>query len=154
MGTRYQGTKEETRALNAFIKLIRAADSVSGRVEAPFAALNLTASQFGVLETLHHLGPLYQKDLGRKNLKSGGNVTMVVDNLEKRRLVERVRDEQDRRHYFVRLTGAGERTISRVFPGHVARIVKEMSILTKAEQDELGRLCKKVGLGKAAVSPK
>lgn len=146
MGTKYQGTKDEIRALNAFIKLVRAADSVSGRVEAHFASLHLTVSQFGVMESLLHIGPMHQKDLGRKILKSGGNITMVVDNLEKRGLVERVKDEQDRRHYFVRLTEKGERLIKSFFPTHVARIVKEMGALTKAEQDELGRLCKKVGL--------
>lgn len=146
MGTKYQGTRDEIRALNAFIKLVRAAEAVSGRVEAHFGKIGLTVSQFGVLETLHHLGPLYQKDLAKKILKSGGNITMVVDNLEKRGLVERTRDEEDRRHYFVSLTALGTRLIKSFFPGHAARIVKEMGVLSKPEQEELGRLCKKVGL--------
>jgi MarR family transcriptional regulator, 2-MHQ and catechol-resistance regulon repressor len=147
MATNYKGTRQETRALDAFIKLVRAAGSVSSRVESRFSDLGLTVSQFGVLEALHHLGPLYQKDLARKILKSTGNITMVVDNLEKRGLVERVRDEEDRRHYFVRITLQGARLIKSFFPGHVERIVKEIGVLTGAEQDELARLCKKVGLG-------
>jgi MarR family transcriptional regulator, 2-MHQ and catechol-resistance regulon repressor len=146
MGTRYKGTKEETRALNAFIKLVRAAQSVSGRVESYFSELGLSVSQFGALESLHHLGPLYQKDLASKILKSTGNITMVVDNLEKRGLVERVRDDKDRRHYSVRITPRGSTLIGSFFAGHVKRIVSEMSALSKAEQDELGRLCKIVGL--------
>jgi MarR family 2-MHQ and catechol resistance regulon transcriptional repressor len=146
MGTRYEGTKEETRSLNVFIKLVRAAQSVSGRVESRFNEIGLSVSQFGALEALYHLGPLYQKDLASKILKSTGNITMVVDNLEKQGLVERVRDEQDRRHYSVRITTSGSALITSFFPGHVRRIVKEMGVLTKAEQDELGRLCKKVGL--------
>jgi len=147
MGTKYKGTKDEVRALNAFIKLIRAAESVAARVEAPIGTIDLSVSQFGVLEALHHLGPLYQKDLAKKTLKSTGNITMVVDNLEKRGLVERLRDEEDRRHYFVRITTAGKRLIASFFPGHVTRIVGQMSALSKAEQDELARLCRKVGLG-------
>jgi MarR family 2-MHQ and catechol resistance regulon transcriptional repressor len=146
VGTKYKGSKKEVRALDTLIKLVRAAESVSGRVEARLSALGLTVSQFGVLEALLHLGPLYQKDLGRKILKSGGNVTMVVDNLEKRGLVKRVRDEEDRRHYAVRLTANGRRMIDAFFPEHVARVVEEMNILTQKEQEELGRLCKKVGL--------
>jgi len=145
MGTRYNGTKKETRALNAFIKLIRAAQSVSGRVEANLSEIGLSVSQFGVLEALYHLGPLFQKDLASKILKSTGNITMVVDNLEKRGLVERVRDEKDRRHYSVRITEQGADMIKSFFPGHVARIVGEMGFLTGSEQEELGRLCKKVG---------
>ena len=146
MATKYEGTGQETRALDAFIKLVRAAGSVSSRVETHFAGIGLTVSQFGVLEALHHLGPLYQKDLAKKILKSTGNITMVVDNLEERGLVERVRDDADRRHYSVRITGKGSRMIRAFFPGHVKRIVKEMNILSAAEQDELARLCKMVGL--------
>lgn len=146
MGTRYAGTQEEKRALNAFIKLIRAAQSVSGRVEAHFSELRLTVSQFGVLETLFHLGPLNQKSLATKILKSTGNITMVIDNLEKSGLVKRTRDEKDRRHYSVGITPKGVSLITSFFPKHVARIVEEMSVLSRAEQDALGFLCRKVGL--------
>ena len=149
MGTKYEGTKTERQALDAFIKLVRAAQSVSGRVESHFSRIELSVSQFGVLEALYHLGPLYQKDLASKILKSTGNITMVVDNLEKRGLVERVRDEKDRRHYSVRITEKGAGLIRSFFPGHVARIVSEMHALTRSEQEELGRLCKKVGLQKS-----
>ena len=146
MGTRYAGTKEEKRALNAYIKLMRAGQSLSGRVEAYFSELGLTASQFGVLEALFHLGPLNQKNLAAKILKSTGNITMVIDNLEKQGLVKRTRDEKDRRHYSVGITRKGTGLISSFFPKHVARIVEEMSVLSGAEQDTLGKLCKKVGL--------
>lgn len=149
MGTHYTGTGEETRALNAFIKLIRAAQSVSGRVEAHLSDLGLTVSQFGVLEALFHLGPLNQKSLAAKILKSTGNITMVIDNLEKRGLVKRTRDEKDRRHYSVTITRKGAGLMASFFPKHVARIVAEMGVLSGAEQDALASLCKKVGLQEA-----
>jgi len=148
MATKFKGTKQQIRALDAFIKLVRAAGSVSGRVEAHLAEIGLTVSQFGVLEALLHLGPLYQKDLAKKILKSTGNITMVVDNLEERGLVERVREEKDRRHYSVQITEKGSALMRSFFPGHVDKIVKEMGVLATAEQNELARLCKKVGLGK------
>ena len=143
---RYSGTKEEKRALNAFIKLIRASQSVSGRVEAHLSELGLTVSQFGVLEALFHLGPLNQKNLAGKILKSTGNITMVIDNLEKRGLVKRTRDEKDRRNYSVGITPKGTGLITSFFPKHVARIVEEMSVLSGAEQEALSSLCKKIGL--------
>ncbi len=46
--------------------------------------IGLTESQFGVLDSLFHLGPMKQKEIGKKILKSGGNITMVINNLEKR----------------------------------------------------------------------
>ena len=57
MPTHYKGTEEERRALDVFIKLMRAAESVADRTGGPMAAAGLTPSQFGVLETLYHLGP-------------------------------------------------------------------------------------------------
>jgi MarR family 2-MHQ and catechol resistance regulon transcriptional repressor len=150
MGTKYKGSKEEVRALNAFIKLERAAESVGGRLGGFVAEAGLSDSQFGALEALYHLGPLHQCELGRKLLRSSGNITMVVDNLEKRGLVRRERGREDRRFVTVHITEEGRRLIGRIFPGHVANIVTQMSVLTAAEQDELGRLCRKLGRGKEA----
>lgn len=147
MGTKHRGTEAEVRALNVFIKLMRAANSVMAKVDRQLSEVGLTASQFGILETLHHLGPLCQRDLGRKLLKSGGNITVVVDNLEKRGLVYRQRDTEDRRFVTVYLTEAGEELIREIFPQQLERIVDEMSTLTGTEQDTLANLCRKLGLG-------
>lgn len=145
MGTRYQGTKEEIRALDTYIKLVRATDSVSSRIHRHLDTSNLTTTQFGVLEALLHLGPLYQRDLASKLLKSGGNITLVIDNLEKRELVKRDREIEDRRCIKVSLTEKGHELISQIFPSHVATVVNEMSILTPSEQEELDRLCRRLG---------
>ncbi|HEX9843621.1 MAG TPA: MarR family transcriptional regulator [bacterium] len=144
MGTHYRGGAREVRALDAYIKLLRAAESVVTRVHRR-TACDLTVSQFGVLESLHHLGPMHQRQIGTKLLKSGGNVTMVIDNLEKRGLVERRRDQKDRRFVSVHLTPAGERLIAEVFPRHVQSIVEELAPLAGDEQDALARLCRKLG---------
>src|SRR5918912_589968 len=142
MGTRHKGTDEEVRALDAYIKLMRAAESVSARLAPRLSAAGLTGSQFGALEALYHLGPLCQRDLGKKILKSGGNITMVVDNLEKRGLVERIRAEDDRRYITVNLTKQGRELISKLFPRHAKAIREEMGVLSDAELEKLGRLCK------------
>ena len=92
-----------------------------------------------------HLGPLSQRDLAQKLLKSGGNITMVIDNLEKRQLVKRDRQTEDRRFITVCLTEKGRHLITEVFPRHVAAVTEEMSILTDSEQEELSRLCRRLG---------
>lgn len=146
MGTHYKGTKEEVRALNSYIKLQRASNSVTVKTHRHLSAEKLSISQFGVLEALYHLGPLCQKDLGQKILKTGGNITMVVDNLEKRELVQRHRDEEDRRYIKIYLSDEGRELISRIFPRHVAGVVEAMSPLTAREQEEFGNLCRKLGV--------
>ncbi len=139
-------TDSEKRALNAYTKLMRAAESVTGRIGRNLAAADLTVSQFGVLEALFHKGPLCQRDIATKILKSTGNITMVIDNLERRGLVRRERVAEDRRFLTIHLTEAGEQLIAEVFPRVAAAIVEEITILEEAEQEELGRLCRMLGL--------
>jgi MarR family 2-MHQ and catechol resistance regulon transcriptional repressor len=145
MPTHYSGTPEETLALNTFIKLNRAAESVSARLSQRGAQGDLTNSQFGALEALYHLGPMCQSDLGSKLLKSSGNITLVIDNLEKRGLVRRVRSQEDRRFIQVSLTEPGKELIAYTFPRQLAAIVEEMSVLDPQEQETLGSLCRKLG---------
>lgn len=152
MGTHYKGTAAERRALDAYIKLSRCTDSVQARLERALEAAGVSEGQFGTLEALLHLGPLSPGELRRKMFRSGGNVTMVLDNLERRGLVERQRNENDRRCFIVRLTPDGRRLIKKLFRPHVAWILEAFSTLPVAEQEQLAALCKKLGLAVAALS--
>ncbi len=147
MPTPYEGTTEEVLALNTFIRVTRALNTVQARL---LHSLNrdfgLTESQFGILEALYHLGPLSQGELCGKILRSGSNVTTVVDNLERDGLVRRERDERDRRVQIVHIAERGRDLLSTVLPVHVGRITVVMNQLTPPEQHELGRLCRKLGL--------
>ena len=145
MPTEYEDTQEEVRALDAWLKLVRATDSIGARLLGRAAFGGLTLRQFGVLESLYHVGPMRPGEISAKLLKSGGNITLVVDNLEKRGLVRRQRDSDDRRVVVVSLTEEGRERISSLFPRHVAHVVEEMSILTAEEQETLGHLCRKLG---------
>lgn len=147
MTARQKGTAEEGRALSAYVKLVRATTSLNVRIHRHLRNHGLTESQFGVLEAIFHLGPLSQQDLGKKILKTKGNITAVLDNLEKRRLVVRRREKEDRRWAIVHLTGQGERLIQDLFPRHAAVIRKEMSALSEEELKTLGRLCRILGTG-------
>jgi MarR family 2-MHQ and catechol resistance regulon transcriptional repressor len=146
MSHRYQGNQKEIRALKTYVKLMRAAESVTARTHRHLSSTGLTISQFAVLEALYHLGSLSQREIGKKILRSSGNITMVIDNLEKNGLVRRKRNEADRRFYIVHLTDKGYRLINKIFPPHATVIAEDLGVLTAAEQDELGRLCKKLGL--------
>jgi MarR family 2-MHQ and catechol resistance regulon transcriptional repressor len=150
MINRYKGSKAETRALKTYVKLMRAAESATTRIHRHLASTGLTISQFAVLEALYHVGPLSQREIGKKILRSSGNITMVIDNLEKCGLVRRERLEADRRFYIIHLTDKGYHLIDKIFPLHASVIAKDLGVLTAAEQDALGRLCKKLGLREQA----
>ena len=146
MGTHYEGTQAEKDALDVYIKLSRASGAVEARINCHLKDYGLTPSQFGVLEALYHLGPLHQHELASKILKSSGNLTLVIDNLVKRGLVERERDETDRRCVTVFLTETGNQLINDIFPLHVERVVDVIGVLPPKEQHQLGMLCRKLGL--------
>lgn len=151
MGTHHHGTPRDVRALDTFIKLARASSAVSARLNRVLLCRDgCTESQLGVLEALYHLGPLSQSQLGEKLLTSASNLTTVVRNLERDRLIRRERGDHDGRVQVVHLTAAGRRRIRRIFPAHARRIASAMDALTVAEQRQLGRLCRKLGRAQRA----
>lgn len=147
MPTHYSGTPDEIRALNAYIKLQRAAESVLHRTSAHLATYNLSLSQFAVLEALYHLGTLSQTTLAQKLLKSTGNISSVLKTCEKHDLITRERDPADNRVMRVHITDHGRTLLESLLPDHIAGISAAMAALTPAEQDTLGALCKRLGLG-------
>ena len=146
MATRYQGTPEEKAALDAYIKVWRAAHAMEVRANRHLAAHHLTISQFGVLEALYHLGPLSQRGLADKILRSSGNLTMVIDNLERGGLVQRQRSEHDRRIMTVSLTPPGLALIEALLPRHVQNVMQVFAALSPAELTQLAELSKRLGL--------
>jgi MarR family transcriptional regulator, 2-MHQ and catechol-resistance regulon repressor len=146
MGTHYKGSSSEVNTLNAFIKLMRASESINNRLNRHLSEADLTLSQFGTMEALYHLGPLNQRAIGEKILKSGGNITMVVDNLEKMGYVKREKDPSDRRAVLIHLTDEGKKFIGSFFPKHLEKIKQEFDILTEVEKIKLAEICKKLGI--------
>lgn len=145
MPTHFAGSRAEMRTLDTFIKLTRCTNSLLARLAERNTVGDLTPSQFAVLEALYHLGLMTQGEISQKVLKSGSNMTTVVDNLERDGLVRRERDAKDRRVVHVHLTEAGTSKLEAVLPGHVAALVEEFSVLSPSEQEILGTLCKKLG---------
>ncbi len=145
MATHAKGSAAEVRALDAYIKLVRAGDTLGARVREIVAGYGLTETQFAVLEALYHLGPLHANQLAKKLLRSGANITTVLDNLEKTEQIERVRGGEDRRCVTIRLTAAGTTLIRTVFPAVASKLTGLMSALDPREQDELGKLARKLG---------
>lgn len=150
MPTKHLGTQGERRALDAYIKLARAHAAVDARINRPLAEHGLTVSQFGVLEALLHLGPLSQRELGRKILRSSGNVTLVIDNLCRGGLVRRLDDPVDRRVRRIELTERGRATVEDALPRHVERVRTAFSCLTAEEQEALAALLRRLGHANAA----
>lgn len=145
MDGRTEISEHQLLVLKTYTRMMRAAGSVTMKMHEHLAGPKLTLSQFGVLEALYHLGPLCQRDIGKKILKSSGNMTLVIDNLEKRDLVVREKDPKDRRFMTVSLTEEGRALIGGLFPRHAGVAEKVFSVLSPAELTQLGELLEKIG---------
>jgi MarR family transcriptional regulator, 2-MHQ and catechol-resistance regulon repressor len=147
--TRHYGHKADL-ALATWVKLARAFSVFNHRTIEHIRTFGLTQAQFGVVEVLGHLGPKTLGELCRKQLVSGGNMTVVVDNLERLELVERKRNADDRRSILVQLTPGGRALFAKSFPDHARYVADLASVLSEAEQLQLGRLLKKLGTALAS----
>ncbi|HYO52983.1 MarR family transcriptional regulator [Archangium sp.] len=145
MPTHYKGSTRETRALDTFIKLTRATETLGSELQKHLASLEITPPQLAVLEALLHLGPMSQSELGRKLLRSNPNMTALLDTLERNEWIQRERSPEDRRVVVVSLTPEGRRVIEKIFPAHAAHVAALLGALTAEEQEQLGALCKKLG---------
>lgn len=145
MPTHYKGDPKEVLALDTWIKLNRALEALVSQVNQSGTMGGMTPTQFAVVEALYHLGPLPQCQLAARVFKSSGNMTLVVDNLEKLGMVSRQSDAHDRRVSLVALTPLGKETVSKIFPGHAAFIKGLFTVLTSEEQRLLGETLRKLG---------
>jgi MarR family 2-MHQ and catechol resistance regulon transcriptional repressor len=144
-----QGSAREQGVLDMLVKLMRAQGSVMTHLNAVARRYDLSPGQFAALEVLQHVGPLCQKELGARLFSTEGNVTQIVDNLEKRELVQRVRNPDDRRYITVHLTPGGRRLIRKVFPVYLKELLEISGSFTDREVSDLAALCKKLGLAAA-----
>lgn len=134
---------EQQQALATFTKLLRCTNNVCSDVHNHLIG-ELSVSQFGILEALYHLGPMCQKELAGKLLKSPGNITTIINNLQRDGLVIRAPFAGDKRYYTIELTPRGRSVIERLFPRHAEIVARRFSTLTAKEQQVLSRLLKKL----------
>jgi MarR family 2-MHQ and catechol resistance regulon transcriptional repressor len=140
----------QAESLRLWVVFARAHAAVAARAQADVARHGLTIAEFGVLEALHHKGPLLLSDLKEKILVSNAGVTYLVDRLEARGLVERRRCDRDRRAYYAHLTDDGTAFVERIFPEHAAAIEEAFSVLDPAERATATELLRRVGLHAAS----
>ncbi|TDC58188.1 MarR family transcriptional regulator [Actinomadura sp. KC345] len=105
-----------------------------------FGAHGLEKWEFDVLATLRRSGPPYELTAGALNrsaMVTSGAITNRIDRLAARGLVERIRDEGDRRSVRVRLTDQGWALIEEVLPLHTANEARLLESLGPQEREQL-----------------
>lgn len=139
-----QVLEKEILSMDAFISLMKASDHVSSFVHAHLKEEGITVSQFGVLEALNYKGSMCQKDIAEIIRKTTGNMTTVIDNLEKHGLAVRKKDAADRRYFTVSITDKGRQVLNDAFEVYKKNVSERLSALTIVELETLIGICRKL----------
>jgi DNA-binding MarR family transcriptional regulator len=128
-------------ALRELVRTYQAFDAFSGQ---HIRKLGLTMSQFDVIATLGNTAGMSCRDIGEKTLMVKGTLTGVLDRLEKKQLITRSENPQDKRSVLVQLTPEGQRVFENAFPAHLAYLESAFRRLGKQRlatlQQELAAL--------------
>ncbi|MBP1079765.1 MULTISPECIES: MarR family winged helix-turn-helix transcriptional regulator [Bacillus] len=103
-------------------------------------------TEFAVLELLYTRGPQKLQQIGSRLLLVSGNVTYVIDKLERNGFIVREQDQKDKRSVYANLTEKGRTYLDEIYPIHSLRIARAFSGLTQEEQEQLIILLKKAGI--------
>lgn len=130
----------------ATLNLIVAAAHIRELLDRSFDPLEITPGQYNVLRILkgaHPQGyPRYE--IGQRMLERAPDLTRMIDRLQKRGLVERVRSQTDRRHSVTRITRRGLDLLESIGPAVEAVHRRLAARLPRREALELSRLCEKL----------
>ena len=96
--------------------------------------VGLGFSDFVLLESLLHIGPLTPSQLGERVGLTRGSITAAVDRLSARGLVEREPNPADARSSLVKLTKAGSDVIETAYQHHRKDIERVMGATLTPEE--------------------
>src|SRR3982750_3192938 len=137
------------RALRVWLRLLTCTQLIERRVRSRLRErFATTLPRFDLMAQLErHPEGLKMNALSRLLMVTGGNVTAIVDQLEKEGLVERLEEPADRRAFRIRLTRQGQRAFADMARAHEQWVVEMLSGLTRKEHDALLELLAKLKSG-------
>ncbi|WP_281889226.1 MarR family winged helix-turn-helix transcriptional regulator [Paenibacillus sp. YYML68] len=136
---------DQDESLHLFVVLARAYEWVAAHAERDIKRHGLNTTEYGVLELLYHKGPHPLQQIGEKILMSSGNITYVVDKLERKGLVVRKPCHADRRVSYADITETGIAFLNDAFPYHRQVVATAVAGLTADEKQQAIALLKKLG---------
>lgn len=139
----HENQKDTGKDQPAFL-LAQIGAHAASRFAERLATLHLSPPDAGILRLLRMAPGISQQELSTKLQIHPSRLVAILDNLEKRKLVERKPNPQDRRLYSLHLTKDGSEILERI--GKVAREHQEalLSILSVDERGKLTELLRRI----------
>ncbi|MCR1955016.1 MarR family transcriptional regulator [Clostridioides mangenotii] len=138
--------KENDLNLKTLIALTRSTNKLNRRSNTVFRNHGLSTMQFAVLEVLYHKGDLRIGEIIEKILATGGNMTVVINNLVKEGMVEKYTDPKDSRSNIIHITDKGKSKIEEIFPEHLLDLDDFLKNISSEEKHKLIDILKKLSV--------
>jgi len=138
--------RDDHSALRIWLRLLTCTQLIERRVRSGLREeFATTLPRFDLMAQLErHREGLKMNELSRLLMVTGGNITAIVDQLEKEGQVERLDDSADRRAFRIRLTRTGEKSFLEMARAHERWVVELLGGLSRKEHDELLKLLAKL----------
>jgi len=138
--------RDDHSALRIWLRLLTCTQLIERRVRSRLREeFGTTLPRFDLMAQLdRYPDGLKMNELSRLLMVTGGNVTAIVDQLEKEGQVERLDEPADRRAFRIRLTRSGRRGFAEMARVHEQWVVELLAGLSRRERDDLLKLLAKV----------
>jgi MarR family transcriptional regulator, 2-MHQ and catechol-resistance regulon repressor len=133
------------RDLKSLTILFRAQATLERLIQEDVKRNGLSATEFGVLEALYHLGPQPVQSLTGKILIAPSSMSYVLTQLKEKGWVVQTPDAMDKRVKNVALTFDGKTKMDEIYPLHEQALRERFDRLSETEEQELQRLLKTIG---------
>ena len=129
-------------SLRTWLRLLSCETLIERQIRSRFREqFRVTLPQFDVLSELERAAEqLTMSQLSRELMVSNGNITGVVDRLEKNGMVSRVRPEHDRRVQYIELTDTGKDAFRRMATKHEQWLAEWLSDVSVEDMEVLQQL--------------
>jgi DNA-binding MarR family transcriptional regulator len=141
-----RATDDDHEALRLWLRVLACTNIIEADLRTRLRqGFESTLPRFDLMAQLdRHPKGLKMRDLSRRLMVTGGNVTGLTDKLVQEGLVERRENPKDRRVYTVLLTTAGRRQFRRMAQSHEQWVIELFDGLTPEEKARLFELLGKL----------
>ena len=126
------------------IGIMRASNLLVDDLKKTLKNYPINTTEFSVMEFLYSKGEKSIQEIRDRILLASGSATYVVDNLERKKYVRRIVNQNDRRITYIKLTQAGKDLINDIFPTHKKNTKEIFNDLTNEELITLKEILKKI----------
>ena len=135
----FRAHADQHASLRLWLRLLSCTTRVEDKIRQKLReSFDITLPRFDLMAQLErHPDGLSMGELSRRMMVTGGNITTIVDQLEKEKLVIRVVGVNDRRSFTVKLTQAGKDAFTDMAIAHEAWVADMFEGLSVDQQSQL-----------------